>query len=374
MRKFIYRILSILLVVQACLAQTPRFLDNYSHDGTTILLGICHPTQSALNSIIALKNEGFLPAEGLQIVGLYHKDESADYAGAQLWAESEGLAWIAYHELQGALPLEDLWKNNACTIEFSMIFNKLHGLILFGGADIPPAIYGDKTQLLTGIYTPVRHLFEASFIFNLLGGSQNTDHKPLLEKRPDFPVLGICLGEQTINVGTGGTLTQDIWFQKYKKTSYEDVIALGPERWHRNPWSKLHPRQGLTGYTMHHIKLNANGKFVKVMGFSKKDQPLIISSHHQMVNRLGRGIRIIATSLDGKVPEAIDHVKFKNVLGVQFHPELSKLYDPDFKTRTVPGEAMYSMRSKLENNPPSYQFHRSIWSWFVKNMETQRSQ
>jgi len=324
-----------------------------------------------LNSIIALRNEGFLPTENLQVVGLYHEAEDSDYAGARKWAEAEGLDWLAYHEVEGDLNLADLWKENACSDEFSLIFKKLNGLILFGGADIPPYIYGKKTQLLTGISTPARHFFEASLVFHLMGGSQDVNHKALMESRSNFPVLGICLGEQTLNVGTGGTLIQDIWFQKYGKSTVEDAVSLGRDRWHNNPWAKLYPKQGLLRYTLHPIKTKGQSLFTNELGLSKDDRPMVISSHHQMADKLGRGIRVVATSVDGKVPEAIMHDQFPNVLGVQFHPEFSTLYDPDVQARITPNETPFSLRSVLEDNPPSYAFHKALWQWFVTRLEAE---
>ena len=52
----------------------------------------------------------------------------------------------------------------------------------------------------------------------------------------------------------------------------------------------------------------------------------------QMVDKLGEGIKIAATSLDGKVVEAIEHRKYPSVLGVQFHPEFPILWDQTKKS------------------------------------------
>ena len=366
-------LLPLLLVAAALHAQSPRFLDHYVDDGHTLLLGVCYPTTYALESLIALRDQGLLPTDNFRVVGLYHEAERSDYAGARQWAEDHGLDWMVYHEVQGALTPETLWGENGCSREFETVLSKVHGLILFGGADVPPYIYGEKTLLLTGISTPVRSFFEASLVFHLLGGSQNPAHPALLENRPDFPLLGICLGEQTLNVGTGGTLIQDIWFQRYGKSTVEAAIALGPDRWHNNPWAKLYPEKGLLRYTMHPIRLKAGGKLVTALGLSAEDRPWIVSSHHQMVDKLGRNLRVIATSMDGKVPEAIEHAQYPNVLGVQFHPEFDTLYDPDYKAKIRPDDAPFSLLSVLENNPPSLAFHRSLWRWFVDRLQEQRS-
>jgi putative glutamine amidotransferase len=101
-------------------------------------------------------------------------------------------------------------------------------VIFFGGPDVPPSVYGEKTSLHTKITDPYRHYLEVTAVFQLLGGSQDEKYAPLLAERPDFAVLGICLGFQTMNIGTGGTLIQDIRQDLYGKTTFEDWIASGP--------------------------------------------------------------------------------------------------------------------------------------------------
>ncbi len=65
-------------------------------------------------------------------------------------------------------------------------------------------------SLLTRLTDPYRHYFEASFLFHLLGGSQNIDYTPFLEVNKEYTVYAICLGIQTMNIAAGGTMTQDI--------------------------------------------------------------------------------------------------------------------------------------------------------------------
>jgi len=121
---------------------------------------------------------------------------------------------------------------------------------------------------------------------------------------------------------------------------------------------------------MHRIKLLEQGKFIKEWGFEKKDNPFIYSSHHQAVRKLGKGIKVIATSLDGNVIEAIEHTKYPNVLGVQFHPEARSLWDADNKSRLTPGDKEETnLLSILEKNPPSLAFHKKLWSWFTQKLK-----
>jgi putative glutamine amidotransferase len=106
-----------------------------------------------------------------------------------------------------------------------------------------------------------------------------------------------------------------------------------------------------------------------VFGFKQEEKPLVLSSHHQMASSLGKGWRIIATSLDGKVIEAIEHSKYPNALGVQFHPEY--LLDLLHEKNTSLLKSTQSMAESFErlcNTPPSVAFNKKIWSWFSNKM------
>ena len=207
---------------------------------------------------------------------------------------------------------------------------------------------------------------ELSLVFHLLGGSQDDAFKGFLETRPDFPVLGICLGEQTLNAGTGGTLFQDIQSEIYGRSFFEDVVAAGQPNWHTNPWPKLEPRdRALIGYMLHPIKISAKSKLVTELGLKPEDQPYIMSAHHQAVDKTGKGLVPTATSLDGKVIEALEHARFANVLGVQFHPEFSMLWEKEPRFKLTPTDKdLFAVRTYLESHPPSLAFNKRIWTWF----------
>jgi putative glutamine amidotransferase len=107
--------------------------------------------------------------------------------------------------------------------------------------------------------------------------------------------------------------------------------------------------------------------FCAVWGLSKNDQPYVYSAHHQQIEKLGHGLRVIATSLDGKVVEAVEHDRYRNVLGVQFHPEAGDLFDTTFRTRFTPDDpAPSSLLSFLKSHPPSSAFHQKIWAWLSR--------
>ncbi|MFQ6038184.1 MAG: gamma-glutamyl-gamma-aminobutyrate hydrolase family protein, partial [Candidatus Aminicenantales bacterium] len=208
---------------------------------------------------------------------------------------------------------------------------------------------------------------DLTVVFHLLGGLQDERFPAFLEKHMGFPVLGICLGMQSLNVGTGGTLVQDIWSEVYNTPFLEDILKLPQQAWHTNPYARLYPGERLRRSHMHPIRLLPQGKFVREWGFSKADTPYVYSSHHQAAERLGKGWTLIATSMDGRVPEAFAHTQYPNVLGIQFHPEKPSLWDPEAKSRLAPDEPEpKSLRTILETTPASLAFHKKIWEWFSR--------
>ena len=346
-----------------------RYFDTAELEHKEVRLTILSPSVGNIRALVGLKKIGFITLEELTVIGVYHGKERTNYQRSLNFVKKNNLVWFKFHKITEELNKDFIFQKNACTSEFETIFKKSDGIIFFGGADIPPRIYNEKTNLLTQIYTPYRHFLELSFIFHLLGGSQDKDFLALLESEPEFPILGICLGCQGLNVGTGGTLTQDIFSEKYGKKYLEDVIDLRQENWHYNPLARLYPEEKLFGFNMHPVKLKKDGKFCRDLGFNKEDTPYILSVHHQMAEKLGKGMKVIATSLDKKVVEAIEHKRFPHVLGVQFHPEFPILYDKETKFRFTPQDKEEkSLKSILEENPPSFEFHKKIWAWFSEKL------
>jgi putative glutamine amidotransferase len=335
-----------------------------------VRLAILYPSTGSINALRTLREKGLFAPEKLKVIGVFHEAERTDYSRSIKMVQDGGLDWIGFHKLNGELNKDNLFEENGLSGAFRDIFEKADGIIFFGGADIPPYIYGEKTALLTGIHTPARHFLELSFVFHLLGGYQDEGFTPFLADVPLFPVLGICLGEQTLNVGTGGTMVQDVWSEIYEAGTLEDVINLGRDNWHTNPHARLFPEKSLFSYNLHPIKLRPDGLFVRNLGFSPQDTPHIMSAHHQAAEKLGRGFQAIATSLDGKVVEAIAHDAFPHVLGIQFHPEFPVLWDPEARYRMAPSDSTdFSAYSVLQDNPPSQEFHEKLWAWFSARLQ-----
>lgn len=362
----------LLSVGPAACQPAPRYFAHLQSPPPQVCIAVFNPVVGTLQELDALRREGLMPTSDILVVGVYHEKETGDYKAARRYVEEQGLEWVQFHALAGELSPENIYGENECSNDFALIVRLTDGAILFGGPDIPPVCYGEETHLSTLIQDRYRHYTELSFVFHLLGGSQNKAHRPLLADAPDYVLLGICLGAQTINVATGGTLVQDIWQETYHTRTYEEVLRLGKERWHTNPFRRLYPEAGLLGYQLHPIKLSEGGLFCQVWGFSALQTPLVVSSHHQAVGKRGKGIAVAATSADGRVVEAITHTTFKNVLGVQFHPDFPILWDANQQFRFVPGDTESSLRAILEANPPSMPFNRQVWTWFFSKAAERR--
>jgi putative glutamine amidotransferase len=364
--KFVFFFLFLTVLFPAILLSraTENSLEKPEAQQEKIIVAVLHPSLDTVKDIVALKENGLIDIRHLVIVGIYHEKELFDYNKAREYVRANNLEWITFRSVSAPLSEDTLFLKNPCSAEFEKIFKESDGVIFPGGPDIPPSLYGKKTNLLTRIEDPYRHFFESSFIFHLLGGFQDLSFKPLLELRPQYPIFCICLGCETLNVGTGGTLTQDIWSEIYGKTYIQDVIALGKDNWHQNPFTLLAPQEKFDAYFLHPIKLDRKGKFCAEFGFDPQETPYIYSAHHQQADKLGKGLRVIATSLDGKVVEAIEHERYPNVLAVQFHPEMAELYNPASRVRFGPQdrEPVY-LRTFLEEHPPSLAFHQKLWAW-----------
>ena len=160
---------------------------------------------------------------------------------------------------------------------------KLDSLLITGGNfDIHPNFYNETLEGSREIKNN-RTKFEIK-IFNYFLKHQK-------------PILGICGGEQLINIACGGDLIKDIKICKKFKINHE----------------QLNPRNE----TSHLITINKNTKLYKIINKSKI---YVNSAHHQSVNKLGKNLIKVAEAED-KIIEAIEHTKHPWCIGVQWHPE-----------------------------------------------------
>ncbi len=341
-----------------------------------------HPTLSQVRNIVELYEKDVLPLESFSLLGIYHEDELADpneaaaYREAFAWVESSGLSWVRFRKVTGRVEAKDLFRENGWSRQFREIFEEAGGFLFTGGMDIPPALYGHETLLLTEPTTPARNLLEISLLFHLLGGRRNPQFTPFMSSRRDLPILAICLGMQSLNVSLGGTLVQDIPSQLYGWETIEEVLAADPETVHSGIYlEKTAPLDPDLCPPFHRIRVVADSLFVKGMGLAEGSTPWVSSSHHQALEELGKGLRVTATSMDGMVAEAVEHADYPQVLGVQFHPERRALYQKGLRLRRQPRQPpAFNPLSFLKENPPAHPFHLAIWKWFAAAVSSQNKQ
>jgi len=331
------------------------------------VLILVHPHSYHLKTFDYLLNNKIIDIPGLQIIAVYYDKTDYDVNQTNRFIENNNYTHIKTKLLEGELSPENLYQENELTADFKALFQKSDGIIFLGGADIPPEVYGSKTNLLTNISTPYRHYFEISFLFHLLGSHRNDAYTPLLEKKSDYTIIGFCLGMQTMNVATGGTMYQDIPSEIYNIKFVEDVLALPSDQQHRNYNISFSLDNSLTWGHLHKIKLQGE-LFSKMLGKNLKSQPYIYSSHHQAVKKLGQGFQISASSMDGRVIEAIAHTKYPHVFGVQFHPEVLDIYKGSKDYKITPESEPVSLR-KLIKEKESHGFHLKFWGFFSENMK-----
>jgi putative glutamine amidotransferase len=118
----------------------------------------------------------------------------------------------------------------------------------------------------------------------------------------------------------------------------------------------------LMPYNFHTLQLRG-GRFLEAAGFGPADHPRVLSSHHQALGKVAAGWKVLATSRDGKVVEAMEHKRFTNVLGVQFHPEHAQLWETEPRFRQRPEDPLTSYNAILAGTPRSLEFNKAVWAW-----------
>jgi putative glutamine amidotransferase len=320
-------------------------------------VAMVNPTVSNIKTFRYLVDNEIIPnIDSFGITGIYHAKQNYDFQQSQKYIDENNLA-IKLVKCESDLSPENLYKQNDCSNLFSEIVEQTEGIFFFGGPDIPSECFGEKTHLMSGITDPYRHFFELSFLFQLLGGNQNENYTALLENKPDYVVIGFCLGMQTMNCATGGTMIQDIPMEVYNLTTAEDVLKT-PDAQHKNYNSYLDYDKKLTGYNFHQIKFNGENVFTEI---ADKSEPYVLSEHHQAVKKVGKDLDVAATSPDGKIIEAIVHKKYKHVAATQFHPEHTSLYKNDAKIKINFDDTDNQNYISLYGGEKGENFHRRYW-------------
>lgn len=154
------------------------------------------------------------------------------------------------------------------------------GLLLSGGEDIAPALYGEQTLPACGTVSPERDAFEWALLYEA--------------ERRALPVLGICRGIQILNAFYGGTLVQDIESQLSLPKALHSPGHYGPA---------------------HTVTPQPGTRLAAVLG---TEATAVNSSHHQCVKTTQ--LTVSAADPNGMI-EAVEMPGARFVLGVQWHPE-----------------------------------------------------
>lgn len=156
------------------------------------------------------------------------------------------------------------------------------GLLLTGGVDVDPVLFGEEPLRQNGEIQPDR---DASEI-------------PLcrLALETGVPVLGICRGHQVLAVAAGGSL-------------YQDLPAQVPE-------CLKHSQQAPRWHPTHALRIERHSRLGAMFGPELR----VNSFHHQAVKGVPPGFAETARAPDG-VNEAIEHPSHPFAIGVQWHPE-----------------------------------------------------
>jgi putative glutamine amidotransferase len=122
-----------------------------------------------------------------------------------------------------------------------------------------------------------------------------------------LPTLAVCRGIQLVNVALGGTLIQHIG-------DIPGVVQHAPGKFPAGQ-----------DYALHDVDISPRTKLSKAVGATKVN---VASFHHQGIDVVGKGLKVVARSADGLV-EGLEHTgRDQWLIGVQWHPEDTASTDP----------------------------------------------
>jgi putative glutamine amidotransferase len=183
------------------------------------------------------------------------------------------------------------WIVEAGTNAPADVVHRAAGVLLAGGGDVNPSLFGDAAHPTFDAAESGRDGYEIELI------------RLALER--DIPLFAICRGIQVLNVATGGTLVQDIPTQV--PGALEHKLAVPPH----NAFDLAHE-----------VWIEKDSLLARLAADSLKSRDTcdVNSRHHQAVKALGDGLVTTATAPDGVI-EAIEDPTRRFCLGVQWHPE-----------------------------------------------------
>lgn len=181
--------------------------------------------------------------------------------------------------LAGAAPVLIQPLDDASALE--RIFSSLDGILFPGGLDVHPRHFGEELHPTVTVDAPLDAL-------ELRLAQWAADR--------ELTTLGICRGQQLLNVALGGSLVQDL-----------------PSAGIAHPQSD----QAIRDEIAHTIDVEPGSRLAAIFGSTSFG---VNSFHHQAVKQLGRGLKAVGWSSDGVI-EALESTEHPWLLAVQFHPE-----------------------------------------------------
>lgn len=174
---------------------------------------------------------------------------------------------------------------NTPHIEYSDYYIEfIDGLMLVGGEDVNPALYGSNNSGKTGQTFIRRDYFEREMVFKAVSRK--------------IPILGICRGHQVLNAVFGGSLYQDL--------SEREEPTLDHRQTEMRDFSNFHE-----------VEIFPGSRLAEIL---KKNKITVNSAHHQALRRIPEGLVATAKAPDGVI-EALEGTDEGYVLSVQWHPE-----------------------------------------------------
>lgn len=173
--------------------------------------------------------------------------------------------------------------------QIDVLLARIDGFILAGGGDIATERYGLECGDVCEEVDSERDHGELQLVGELV------EH--------EIPTLAICRGMQLVNVALGGTL------HVHLPDVYGDEVSH---------------RKGAKDWTTHPISVAEDSDLHALLGATDFDA---VSWHHQAIDRLADGFRVVARAADGCI-EAIESAALPSLTAVQWHPEMSAATDP----------------------------------------------
>jgi putative glutamine amidotransferase len=237
-----------------------------------------------------LKNGSRYPLIGLPTVPIPAGDKPARFGINQ--------AYVRAIEAAGAAPVLIPLLQDRDRLE--AIYRRLDGMVLPGGEDVAPDRYHEQPiRDDLNVVEPQRDRVELELARWAL--------------RDDLPTLGICRGQQVLNVALGGSLYQDLIYQKATELEHSHRHGKG--------------RSGL----VHRVRLDPDSRLAQLIDETNVE---VNSLHHQAVKEVAPALRITGKSEDGVI-EALEAPDRRFLISVQWHPE--EITDLDWVRRLFAG-------------------------------------